>query len=58
MQHWYLMTSTIVFLLLSLLWNNKDWFNIIFKICLFGLTVVGILLILQHYDVLYIYDNQ
>ena len=58
MQHWYLMTSTILFLLLVLVWNNKDWLNIFFKILLFMLTVVGILLILQHYDILYIYDNQ
>jgi hypothetical protein len=52
-----MMVSTCLFLFLSLTWNNKTWVNIIFKMFIICLTVLGILLNLQYYEIITIYDN-
>ena len=44
----YLITSTIVFLILGITWKNSDFINWLAKIILIGLGIIGLILVLQY----------
>jgi len=43
----FVSAATVVFLLLALIWNKKDWTNLAFKIVFILLTVWGGVLLMQ-----------
>ena len=48
LNHFYLVASAILFLLLFIVWSKKTALNVSFKIALFFLGVIGIILELKN----------